>query len=161
MVSTYLENFLPLSLNLKLSSAKDFSLGESKNLLFGFKEKRRENEKCLLLAFSPFPTSSKAFFLRVTKTQNNGNGLTHSHTMTLFDGSGKEAFGKHCGKSRNCLYKQFLLFPQCILHYQDRNYHFCYMKFVICKCFQFGLVQNFVVWEWIKGLQECKLLHVK
>ena len=33
--------------------------------------------------------------------------------MTPFDASGKEAFQKHCGKRRNCLYKQFLLFPQC------------------------------------------------
>ena len=27
---------------------------------------------------------------------------------------------------------------------KDRNYHFYY------KCFQFGLVQNFVLWEWVK-----------
>ena len=33
--------------------------------------------------------------------------------MTPFDGSGKENIWKHCGKRRNCLYKQFLLFPQC------------------------------------------------
>ena len=41
--------------------------------------------------------------------------LTHSHTMTPFDVSGKEAFWKHCGKRRNCLYKQFLLYPQYFL----------------------------------------------
>ena len=40
--------------------------------------------------------------------------LTYSH-MTPFDASGKEAFWKHCGKRRNRLYKQFLLFPQCFL----------------------------------------------
>ena len=26
------------------------------------------------------------------------------------------------------------------------------VTFVVCKCFQFGLVQNFVVWEWVKLL---------
>ena len=33
--------------------------------------------------------------------------------MTPFDESEKEAFWKHCWERRNCLYKQFLLFPQC------------------------------------------------
>ena len=44
-----------------------------------------------------------------------GKGLTHSHTMTHFDGFGKEAFRKHFWKRRNGLYKQFFLFPQCFL----------------------------------------------
>ena len=35
MFSTRLENFLPFSSNLKLSSAKSFILKESKNLSFG------------------------------------------------------------------------------------------------------------------------------
>ena len=51
--------------------------------------------------------------------------LTHSHTMTPFDASGKEAFEKeHFGKRRNCLYKQFLLFPQCFLLYQRQKLSF-------------------------------------
>ena len=51
--------------------------------------------------------------------------LTHSHTITPFDGSGKKAFWKHSGKRRNCLYKQFLLFPQCFFYsIKDRNHHF-------------------------------------
>ena len=33
---------------------------------------------------------------------------------------------------------------------KDRNYHFFYIEFVVCKCFEFGMVQNFVVWEWVK-----------
>ena len=54
----------------------------------------------------------------------SGGGLllTLCHTMTPFDGSGKKAFWKHCGKRRNCLYKQFLLFPQCFLHYQRQKW---------------------------------------
>ena len=50
--------------------------------------------------------------------------LTHSHTMTPFDESGKEAFWKHSGKRRNCLYKQFLPFPQCFLLYQIQKLSF-------------------------------------
>ena len=30
------------------------------------------------------------------------NILTHSHTTTPFDASGKQTFWKHCGKRRNC-----------------------------------------------------------
>ena len=43
----------------------------------------------------------------------------------------------------------------CIKH---RNYHFCYS--VICKYFQFGLVQNFVIWGRVKGSRtkpKCRL----
>ena len=57
--------------------------------------------------------------------------LTHSHTMTPFDASGKEAFWKHCGKRRNCLYKQFLLFPQCFLLYQRQKLSF--LLYLICR----------------------------
>ena len=32
--------------------------------------------------------------------------------------------GKHCEKRRNCLYKQFLLFPQCFLLYQRQKLSF-------------------------------------
>ena len=37
--------------------------------------------------------------------------LTHSHTMTHFDASGKQAFWKHCGKRRNCLLRAISPFP--------------------------------------------------
>ena len=58
-------------------------------------------------------------------------GLTHSHTMTPFDASGKEAFWKHFGKRRNCLYKQFLLFPQYFLLYQRQKLSF--LLHLICR----------------------------
>ena len=32
----------------------------------------------------------------------------------------------------------------------ERHHHLRYSQFFVCKCFQFGLVQNFVVWEWVK-----------
>ena len=34
---------------------------------------------------------------------------------------------------------------------KDKNYHFSYIQFVVCKCFHFGMVKNFVTWEWVKG----------
>ena len=39
------------------------------------------------------------------------NCLTHSHTMTPFDASGKQAFRKHCRKRRNCLEQAISPFP--------------------------------------------------
>ena len=33
---------------------------------------------------------------------------------------------------------------------KDRNHHFSYIYCVVCKCFQFGHVQNFVVWYRVK-----------
>ena len=65
--------------------------------------------------FSPFPN----IFSNPLRT--DCIILTPSHTMTPFDASRKEAFRKHRGKRRNCLYKQFLLFPQCFLLYQRQK----------------------------------------
>ena len=31
------------------------------------------------------------------------------------------------------------------------------MLFFVCKCFQFGLVQNLVMWEWVKQNGFCGL----
>ena len=41
--------------------------------------------------------------------------LTHSHTMTPFDASGKQAFENSVGKGEIARNEQFLLFPQCFL----------------------------------------------
>ena len=37
--------------------------------------------------------------------------LTHSHTMTPFDASGKQVLRKHCGKRRNCSSRAISPFP--------------------------------------------------
>ena len=42
---------------------------------------------------------------------------------------------KHCGKRRNCLYKQFLLFPQC---FQKASF--------------LDGSKGVIVWEWVKSL---------
>ena len=33
---------------------------------------------------------------------------------------------------------------------KDRNFHLCYIYFVVCKCFEFRQGQIFVIWEWVK-----------
>ena len=33
-----------------------------------------------------------------------------------------------------------------------------FVTFVICKCFQFGLVQNFVLWEWVNPISDNRIL---
>ena len=45
-------------------------------------------------------------------------------------------------KGENAGHQHFLLFPQCFLtnEKKKRNHHFSYIKFVVCKCFQFGPV---------------------
>ena len=50
--------------------------------------------------------------------------LTHSHKMTPFDVTGKEAFSKHYGTRRNAGDQHFLLFPQCYVLYQRQRLTF-------------------------------------
>ena len=40
---------------------------------------------------------------------------------------------------------------------RERNRHFSNVQFVVCKCFQYGHVQNFLVWQ---GLKDHKFLTV-
>ena len=66
--------------------------------------------------------------------------------MTPFDASRKEAFLKDCGENRNCLYKQFLLFPQCFLLYQRQKLSF--LLHLICR------LQMISIWS---GPKFCRL----
>ena len=50
--------------------------------------------------------------------------LTHSHTMTPFDASGKQAFENTVGKGEIARNEQFLLFPQCFLPVWITFFHF-------------------------------------
>ena len=84
-------------------------------------------KKLKSLKMSNFTFLHNVFFI-ICKSLNP---LTHSHTVTPFDASGKEAPGKHCGKRRNCLYKQFLLFQQCFLLYQRQKLSF--LLHLICR----------------------------
>ena len=81
--------------------------------------------------------------------------LTHSHTMTPFDVSRKEAFSKHCGKEENAGNRHFLLFPQCFLLCQRKKLSFMLHLFY---CLQVVQGQFFVVWEWVNSLPNDKIL---
>ena len=50
--------------------------------------------------------------------------LTHSHTVTPFDASGKQAFENTVGKGEIARDEQFLLFPQCFLPVWITFFHF-------------------------------------
>ena len=58
--------------------------------------------------------------------------LTLSQTSPGFYVSALQDFWKHCGKRRNCLYKQFLLFPQC---FQKASF--------------LDAPKGVIVWEWV------------
>ena len=65
--------------------------------------------------------------------------LTHSHTVTLFDVCGKEAFLKHCGIRGNAGNQHFLLFPQCF--YSIKHGFIIYVKFILSSANAFNLDQ--------------------
>ena len=52
---------------------------------------------------------------------HHGDTSTHYHTMTPFEGSGKEAFRKHCGKRRNYFYQHFFPFTTMFFFYSIRQ----------------------------------------
>ena len=65
----------------------------------------------------------------------------------------QKPFENSVGKGENAGNQHFLLSPQWFLYpAKDRNHNSSYILFVVCKCFEFGQVQNFVV---------CKELIVK
>ena len=63
---------------------------------------------------------------------------------------GKKAFENIVRKGEIAGTSNFSFSHNVFYSIKDRNYHFCYIYFVVCKCFQFGQVQNFVVWERVK-----------
>ena len=75
--------------------------------------------------------------------------LTLSKTIPGFHSPTKEGFRKHCVKRRKCIFSisHNVLFP--IL---DRTHHLSNVKFVVCKCFQFDQLQNFIIWLGVKRL---------
>ena len=74
--STHLENFLPFSSNLNMSSANSISLEESKIHQLG--------KYVIIIKYHSIIQKDVIIFYR--------HGLTHSHTMTPFDAPGKQAF---------------------------------------------------------------------
>ena len=55
------------------------------------------------------------------------------------------SFENIVGKGENAGNQHFLLFAQCFQLYREKTSYLSNIQFV-CKCIQFGPVQNFVVW---------------
>ena len=56
------------------------------------------------------------------------------------------------GKREIARKEQFLFFPQCFYPFRELSTIFTKFEIVICKLFQFGRVQKFVVWERVKNV---------
>ena len=108
--TTCLENFLPFSLNLKLSSTNSFSLEESKNVCLG--------KGCTEVFFFIFPSPSKSL-TKLYAITTQYQILTHYIAVENIVRKGEIA----CNK-------QFLLFKQCFLPYMILIFHFrCTLKY--------------------------------
>ena len=60
------------------------------------------------------------------------------------------------GKEELACNEQFLLFPQCYLPFGKLPVSAIFIKFkiVVCKCFQFGRVQNLLFGKGLKGIPD-------
>ena len=71
--------------------------------------------------------------------------------MTPFDASGKRSLWKTLWEKENLLVQAISHFPTMSSNLLKTEMIICVLfKFVVCKCFQFGQVQNLVVWERVK-----------
>ena len=69
--------------------------------------------------------------------------LTLSKTSPRFYVSAVQVFENTVGKGEIARNEQFLLFPQCFLHFlRDLSAMFIKLRIVVCKLLQFGRVQN-------------------
>ena len=76
----------------------------------------------------------------------SGNGLTLYHKFPNLTTRKKQAFENNVGGGENGGNPHFLLFPQCFLLLHREKNRLLNVEFVVCKCFQFDKVLNFVVW---------------
>ena len=130
-------------------------------------EKRR---KYRLPAFCPFPTLvSKGIILRVDNLSGlRGNGVNKQMVFSVQSDLdlGHLQKPRNCsilhipwilmilemalentvGKGEKCWWPVFSPFPSVFNSITEKNLHFSIISFLFCTCFQFGHVQNFVVW---------------
>ena len=89
------------SINLSMFSAFSFAVIKCRGCSVKLEKATHSSQKIE-------KSQCNTFFLFFKGLQTEGNlekcnlNLTHSHTITPFDASGKQAFWKHCGKRRNC-----------------------------------------------------------
>ena len=78
----------------------------------------------------------------------------HLHSIPCFNDSTVKSLGRYCGKRRNCTERAISPFPTMFSMFSLENpfIFFCYsFKFVVCKSFQLGKVQNYLGGKkWVK-----------
>ena len=90
----------------------------------------------------------KVIFDKVDSVEGKGEILLELLTtqswlvMTLKNIVGKDIVGK----GEDAGNQHLLMFPQFFYSIIDRNDNFSNIWYVVCKCFEFGLVQNSVIW---------------
>ena len=67
-------------------------------------------------------------------------GLTHSHKNTFWRPRETSLLKTLWEKKKLLVTSNFSFFHNVFYSIKGRNYHFCCIQFVVCKCFQFGLV---------------------
>ena len=73
--------------------------------------------------------------------------LSRYHTILTFNDPQERGLLKTLLKKEKMLITSIFSFSHNVFYpIKDRNLHFSYNYFVICKCVQLDLVQNFVVW---------------
>ena len=73
--------------------------------------------------------------------------LSRYHTIPTFNDPQERGLLKTLLKKEKMLVTSIFSFSHNVFYpIKDRNLHLSYNYFVICKCVQFDLVQNFVVW---------------
>ena len=120
-------NPLPNDKNLDMTKLKAFAddklnIAETMISLFSSKENSGKRKKCLLPAFSPFPTVfSKVFFFRVVKSQDCVvKSLLYTTQSQLLTTPYRRPFETIVGKGENVGDQHFLLFPQCFLLFPNQ-----------------------------------------
>ena len=75
--------------------------------------------------------------------------LTLSQTSPGFYMAAVQAFGKHCGKRRNCSYRAISPFPSVFYPFEELSANFFKFEFVVCILLLWKSLK-FFVWERVK-----------
>ena len=78
---------------------------------------------------------------------NKAKTVTLYHTILTCNDSQERSLWKTLWEKEKMLVTSIFSFSQNVFYpVKDRYHYLNYINFVVCKCFQFGHIQNFVVW---------------